>query len=413
VPDSQSKSMSPAASTQVALAPSLRPHAIRSMAVEYDLMLACSSVSWSPELEARVQKLLSLPVNWPVLWEQSDQHGLLPLIQQRLQSFRSLIPNSTWTEIHSRITAHVRRALRLTQLLHTVNDALAQAGICTLAYKGPVLAERLYGDVAMRQFFDLDLFLRAAEVARATDVLKEIGLVAHTEFRPAEWRELLRSGYELTFDGFGNRNLVEVKWRVLPRFYAIDLATEQFFERAQTRPVSGKALLTLSDEDLFLVLCSHAGKHAWNKLSWISDIAGLVSCANLDWQWLGERAATLGIQRIVGINLYLAKELLNAEIPATIKGMFAEDPQIRVLGEQVARNILSNQGLDPESVAYFRFILTTRERLRDRIRFICRLVFTPSQSEWSMIRVPAPLFPLYYMIRLFRLIGRALGNQVA
>jgi hypothetical protein len=109
----------------------------------------------------------------------------------------------------------------------------------------------------------------------------------------------------------------------------------------------------------------------------------------------------------------LAKELLNAEIPAAIKGIFAEDPQIRVLGEQVARNILSNQGLDPESVAYFRFILTTRERLRDRIRFICRLVFTPSQSEWSMIRVPAPLFPLYYMIRLFRLIGRALGNQVA
>jgi hypothetical protein len=120
----------------------------------------------------------------------------------------------------------------------------------------------------------------------------------------------------------------------------------------------------------------------------------------------------LGIQRIVGINLYLAKELLNAEIPAAIKGIFAEDPQIRVLGEQVARNILSNQGLDPESVTYFRFILTTRERLRDRMRFIRRLVFTPSQSEWSMIRVPALLFPLYYMVRLFRLIGRVLGLQV-
>jgi hypothetical protein len=401
--------MSPAASTQVALAPSLRPHAIRSIAAEYDLMLACSSVSWSPELEARVQNLLSLPINWPVFWGQSDQHGLLPLIQQRMQSFRCSIPTSTWTTIHSRMTAHIRRALRLTQLLHTVNDALAQAGICTLAYKGPVLAERLYGDVAMRQYFDLDLFLHAADVARATDVLKGIGLVAHTEFRPAEWRELLRSGYELTFDGFGNQNLVEVKWRLLPRFYAIDLATEEFFERAQTRPVSGKALLTLSDEDLFLVLCSHAGKHAWNKLSWISDIAGLVSCANLDWQWLRERAAALGIQRIVGINLYLAKELLNAEIQAAIKGILAEDPQIGVLGAQVAREIVSNQGLDPESVVYFRLMLATRERLRDRVRFIRRLAFTPSQSEWSMIRVPAPLFPLYYVVRLFRLIGRVLG----
>jgi hypothetical protein len=376
-------------------------------------MLACSSVSWSPELEARAHGLLSVPINWPVFWEVSDDHGLLPLIQQRLQSFRSLIPTSTWNQLDYRMAAHIRRALRLTQLLHTVNDALAQAGICTLAYKGPALAERLYGDVAMRQFFDLDLFLAPIQVALASDVLKGIGLVAHTEFRPAEWRELLKSGYELTFDGFGNRNLVEVKWRVLPRFYAIDFATEEFFERAQIRIVSGKALLTMSDEDLFLVLCSHAGKHAWCKLSWISDIARLVSCANLDWQRLRERAAALGIQRILGISLYLAKELLNAEIPAALNGMFAEDAEIRVLGAQVARNIVSDQALEPESVAYFRFMLAVRERPRDRARFICRLIFTPGQSEWSMIRVPAPLFPVYYMVRLFRLIGRILSFNSA
>jgi Uncharacterised nucleotidyltransferase len=405
--------MSPAASAQVALAPSLRPQAIQSITAEFDLMLACSSVSWSPELEARVRRLLSVPINWPVFWDVSDEHGLLPLIQQRLQGFRSLIPTSTWNQLDYRMAAHIRRALRLTQLLHTVNDALAQAGISALAYKGPVLAERLYGDVAMRQFFDLDLFLPPVQVALAADVLKRIGLLAHTEFRPAEWRELLKSGYELTFDGFGNRNLVEVKWRVLPRFYAIDLATEELFERAQIRIVSDKPLLTLSDEDMFLVLCSHAGKHAWCKLSWISDIARLVSCANLNWEWLRVRAAALGIQRILGISLYLAKELLNAEIPAALNGMFAEDAEIRVLGAQVARNIVSDQALDPESVAYFRFMLMVRERLRDRVRFIRRLIFTPGQSEWSMIRVPAPLFPLYYMVRLFRLIGRILSFNSA
>jgi hypothetical protein len=404
--------MSPAASAQFALAPSLRPQAIQSITAEFDLMLACSSVSWSPELEARVRRLLSFPINWPAFWEVSDEHGLLPLIQQRLQGFRSLIPTSTWNQLDYRMAAHIRRALRLTQLLHTVNDALAQAGICTLSYKGPVLAERLYGDVAMRQFSDLDLFLPPVQVALASDVLKRVGLVAHTEFRPTEWRELLKSGYELTFDGFGNRNLVEVKWRALPRFYAVDFATKEFFERAQIRIVSGKPLLTLSDEDLFLVLCSHAGKHAWGKLSWISDIARLVSCANLDWQWLRERAAALGIQRILGISLYLAKELLNAEIPAALNGIF-EDAEIRVLGAQVARVIVSDPALDPESVAYFRFMLRVRERLRDRVRFIRRLIFTPGASEWSMIRVPAPLFPVYYIVRLFRVIGRILSFNSA
>ena len=97
----------------------------------------------------------------------------------------------------------------------------------------------------------------------------------------------------------------------------------------------------------------------------------------------------LGIQRILGISLYLAKELLNAEIPAALNGIF-EDAEIRVLGAQVARIIVSDPALDPESVAYFGLMLRVRERLRDRVRFIRRLIFTPGESEWSMIRVPAP-----------------------
>jgi len=48
-------------------------------------------------------------------------------------------------------------------------------------------------------------------------------------------------------------------------------------------------------------------------------------------------------------------------------------------------------------------MMDLRERRRDRISFSWRLGVTPSTGEWSAIRLPGPLFPLYRAVRLFRL----------
>ena len=62
--------------------------------------------------------------------------------------------------------------------------------------------------------------------------------------------------------------------------------------------------------------------------------------------------------------------------------------------------------LKPESFAYFYAMMLLRERWRDRRRFVGRLLFTPGISEWRMLSVPSPLFPLYHGIRAIRLAKR-------
>ena len=64
------------------------------------------------------------------------------------------------------------------------------------------------------------------------------------------------------------------------------------------------------------------------------------------------------------------------------------------------------ENLDPESVSYFRLMTDTRERWRDRARFLWRLAVTPGPGEWSVIGLPEPLFPLYRVVRFFRLAQR-------
>jgi hypothetical protein len=121
----------------------------------------------------------------------------------------------------------------------------------------------------------------------------------------------------------------------------------------------------------------------------------------------------LGIQRIIGINLVLAQELLNSETPAPAVSLLTHDPTVTHLAAEIARNMGSNTELQPESLSYFWLMLKTREHQRKRIKFVVRLILTPTETEWSMIKLPAALFPLYRLVRLFRLIGRALRLQAS
>jgi hypothetical protein len=59
-----------------------------------------------------------------------------------------------------------------------------------------------------------------------------------------------------------------------------------------------------------------------------------------------------------------------------------------------------------ESVPYFKLMIRIRERWQDRVKFLWRLIFTPSVGEWSAIRLPAQFFPLYRVVRVFRLMSR-------
>lgn len=384
---------------------------------ELALMLACCSRSVSSPSAVDVRDLLTQVaevIDWTPFLDLVESHGVLPIVEQSLRDLEHLVPSAPRSELQQRFRENVLRTLRLTELLGRVMAALKEANVSSLPYKGPVLAQRLYGDVAMRQFSDLDFFVRATDLELAKSTLRKIGFVPHVNLRPAEENSLLDTGYELAFDGMGNRNLIEIQWRVLPRFYSIDFRIDDYFATAPGVEVAGRKFQTVSDEDGVLILCVHAAKHAWARLSWICDIAQLSSMAGIDWARIAERATGLGIKRIIGTTFFLVGEVLDGPVPAEIESLIRRDPEIRILGTEIIQGLRRDFELDPESIAYFRLMLRTRERVRDRVRFVMRLILTPTETEWSLIRLPAWLFPLYRLVRVFRLIGKlvAKGHQL-
>lgn len=372
---------------------------------EWSLLLEACSSGDAPDRTAQI-RTLSEAVRWKTLLEFADRHSVLPLLYRALFPVADAVPKDQMRVLHQLYQTNVHKSLLLSRELIQVVDRLSADGIEVLPYKGVALAEMLYGDMALRQSGDIDLLIRPRDLHRIRQSVSELGYVPHIAFSAAQERAYLKAGYEYAFDGAAGRNLLEVQWAIQPGFYAVDFDQEGLFKRASSVTVAGHEMKTAGAEDLFLILSLHAAKHAWARLIWISDIARLVSSPALNWEWIASQGKALGIVRILRVGVILANRLLKANIPPPAEACLPPDFNAAVIAAEVQTQLECGTGYDVESAAYFRLMLRLRERPRDRVRFLNRLVFTSGPNEWAAISLPDRLFPLYRVVRLFRLAGK-------
>lgn len=370
---------------------------------EFDLLLACCAEP-SDEREARIRAILQRPMDWQCFTEAAEHHGVVPRVDENLSRNADLVPREALATIHQIYQANARRTLWLTRELGRVLEHFQLRGIPALPYKGPVLAQSLYGNVTERQFSDLDVLIHASDFSRAKTALLELGFEFGMELTSQQERAYLQSGYEFSFDSRNGRNLLELQWQILPRFYAVDFNVDGLFARAVPQNVAGVALRTLCGEDLLLVLCVHAAKHAWTQLSWLCDLTKLTIAPELDWDVVWRQATALGIRRMIAVTFTLAHRALRTPLPPDMPRNLDVDS----IADHLVPLIQRSTRFDTESLAYFRLMASLRERPRDRARLWWRLATTPTVGEWSTVRLPAPLFPLYHAVRVLRLARRIL-----
>lgn len=348
-------------------------------------------------------------LNWQRVLHLAVHHGVTPLIYRALRESAAGIPTAIQSELRERYEHNARRNLVFVGELIRVLDCLEAHAIDAIPYKGPVLADAVYGDLALREFYDLDVLIRPVDFARASEALRSLNYVPNVQLSSAQQRACLHSGYECAFNGPLGKNLLEMQWAIVPRFFSVDFDVERFLERATLTEVGGHPVKTLCAEDLLLTLCVHAAKHGWVRLCWLRDIATVTQVSGLDWGRVLASAKDLGILRIVGVSLVLAVRLLQVSIPDSVLRLIQADATIPKLCDRIAADISESEEYSTESLEYFRLMMTLRERLSDRLRFGVRLALTPSVGEWDVVNLPGPLFPLYRVVRLFRLGGRLLS----
>lgn len=376
------------------------------MSREFELLCACSGVELSLERIGRIANCTASEINWDELLRQAEHHGVAPLLARNLRAHGRGVPANIEQSLRSGFEANIRRNLWFASELVRILQHFDEKAIRTVPYKGPVLAESVYGDLALRRFSDLDFLVAPSDFSRAKQALGELGYEPSVSLTPAAERMVLQTGYELSFDSAAGKYLVELQWGLLPHFYSVDLSANDLLQRSGRTVLGGKEVPSLSPEDLLLVLCLHAAKHLWMRLIWISDIAETLRSQTLDYGVVFSRARELGIVRVLGVSFWLARNVLGSAIPQQAEDLVGADPQIEVLGKLFAGRLASSATYDFESTEYFRLVLALRERRRDRVRYLWRLVWTPGPGEVAAVQLPKPLSPLYRVVRIFRLLRK-------
>jgi hypothetical protein len=351
---------------------------------EFDLLCACARVEIAPQVAARIANADAGSLDWNEFLRLAEHHGVLPLVARSLQEQGSELPSEVRKSLQLAEKENIRRSLWFAVELARILEHFDKSSLRAVPYKGPALAESVYGDVTLRNFSDLDLLISPADYAKALQALAELGYCPSEGWRPPIERFWRKYGYERAFDGEAGKYLVELQWALSPHFNAIDLRIGDFLARSCQTQLNGRSISCLSSEDSLVALCLHAAKHLWMRLLWVCDIAESMRTQTIDYSAVVARARQMGILRMLGVSFWLAENLLEAELCAIARDVVANDREVPILGKSFA------------------------ERPADRVRYLWRLVWTPGVGELSAVQLPEPLFPLYRFVRLARLLRKLL-----
>ncbi|MGC8782598.1 MAG: nucleotidyltransferase domain-containing protein, partial [Anaerolineae bacterium] len=249
----------------------------------------CLRSRWDPAAAAGLASGAIRPDwNWEATASYALAEGLAPLLYAQLARgdlWRSL-PTGVQNTLALAYEGNAIRSAALLTGLEEVLERLRRADVPVLVLKGAAIAERLYGDPALRPMCDLDLLVHEGDVGRALAALVAGGYAAT---RVGE-----RPGITIAYENeiaLARPGLigitVELHWRLFDSpFHQRHVPTDWFWETATPLHVAGGAARGLGATALFLYLAGHLMLHHRGQgLRWWLDLAELIhrEGKQLDW----------------------------------------------------------------------------------------------------------------------------------
>ncbi|MFQ5849219.1 MAG: nucleotidyltransferase family protein [Candidatus Binatia bacterium] len=381
---------------------------------EADLLLCCARTWMDSEKAACIRALLQHDLDWAYLLRTAHQHGMAPLLYWHLNATcLEAVPKDTLDQLRDHFDNNGRRNLFLTGELLKLLNLFEAYEIPVIPYKGPLLAASVYGNLALRQFLDLDLLVHKQHVSKARELLVSQGYRPQFHLNGDQESAFLQSYSELCFAREDGRVIVDLHWAITSRGFSFPLDPERLWGHLEPISLGGKEVLTLCPEDLLLILCVHGGKHLWERLDWICGIAELIRVhKGMDWRRVMEQAGALRSERMLFLGLYLASDLLEAALPEEASQRVHADPVLRLLAVQMRERLFREANGPPGVLESWLFHLRLRDRLRDGCRYCLSLVMTPTGLELTLLPLPTSLFPLYYVLRPMRLLVKYGGKML-
>lgn len=373
------------------------PGLSQAMRPEARLLVWCARTQVDAKTAAAIGALAGEDLDWHWLLRTAWQHGTISLLYSTLQSTcADAVPKAVLTEIRGYYQASAGRTMVLTKTLLQLLKLFEAHGIHAVPLKGPVLADMAYGNRALRMFSDLDFLVPKEHLQSVYALLGTQGYECREDPLTPAQMEAYRYFYQEHHFINSAGTVVEPHWGLAQRALAFPFAMSELWERARPIAFGGTTVLTFAPEDLLLFLCVHGSTHLWTRLIWICDIAEIMRVEpTIDWLNTLERARRIGGERVLLLGLYLTQALWGTALPEEIVQKIHTEPKVKTLAEQVQAWLFQEPSPYFDVSRRTMFRIQMRERRRDQVRHILRMLTTPRSQHFAHLSLPRPLLFLY------------------
>jgi hypothetical protein len=334
-------------------------------------------------------------------------HGMRPMLYRALKDLGGdEITARMRDTLQPFVQENLRENLRKTGELILLLRQFAKRDLSVIPYKGPTLAALAYGDLGLREFGDLDLLIRKEDFPAAQDLLIDHGYSPELFLTGRKAMSFARECNVMAFWNPIKEVSVELHWELSPKYLPFSPDFQRLRQRMIPSYPGGRQVLTLSTEDLLVYLCAHGAKHAWERLSWITDVAGLIHRRpELNWTDVCDLAIKQGCERVLALGLRLAHDLTGISLPAKMEEWVHSDEAVNGLSAKVTQWLFQEGGASRGLKEQTLFIVWTQRRWSDKLKSVAQVLLTPSVADWAayprLQNFPA-VFPVLRPLRLLR-----------
>lgn len=406
------------------------------------LLLACTDLRPDDAVQRRIDAALSAPgLDWPEVIRLAIRQGVAASLAWHLRAFAgdSRIPPSIRVILERIYAAHARRNGTMFHAAGRLTRALEQAGIPSLILKGVGLALTAYPDQALRIFSDIDLLVPVEDWEAAGSTAERAGfLLERKTTAPLDYHlpyvcmvseDILSDCLAPEFEpAHGPDALGEVVHRIVVEIHrsaftlpggftrAADLAPLWENPRSALLP-DGTPILIPAPEAMIVHLATHAARHRFNRLMFMSDFVLTLQFwqAEIDWDRLVELVHGYGARNPVWRMLELASREFGAPVPTDVLNRLEPGRSAGLDGAPLtASEIFHNMELMMRAPSAITLSQLLRERSARQVFISAANILFPAPSiigRYYRVRSPL-LIAGCYLIRPFQLLGRLAGVLV-
>ncbi len=381
---------------------------------EDELLLCCARTRVEPEIKDEILLLVQEELDWQYISQMSSKHRLTPLLYKNLKAIcPEMIPLDVLGELKNYYDANVRKNLLMTGELTRILKLLKVNDINAIPYKGPILADLAYGNISLREFNDLDIFVNKNDIYEVYKLMIYLGYELDSYPQHMDLSLYFRTQSEHKFINKKTNIILEIHNKFQGHFFSFPINPEFLYKTNNLNTINFQNFQTyvLSNESLIILLCIHCARHDWSRLFWICDIAEIFKTYEINHFKLFENAEKLGVKRILLINLFLTKDLFGLKLSNETINQIKNDHNIENICTILKQMLLTQNHRSLNIFKRIIFDVKKRESFYRGLIDVFSSIFKPTYLDFKELPLPSFLYPSYYIIRPFLLLKRFIKDS--